>query len=66
MSSVHRIKRVHVEAGAREHPQSARILNKLKSLPVEEVRPSEEGRQGAGSSNMERRPSGCSLFRGSS
>ncbi len=54
MSTFPHIKRVLVEVGAREHPQSHRILNNLKSLPVEEVRPHEEDREGPVSSNMDK------------
>jgi spore photoproduct lyase len=52
--SVPHIKRVHVEAGARDYPQSSRILNKLQGLPVEEVRPDDESREGPASLDMEK------------
>ncbi|MGD8228137.1 MAG: DNA photolyase [Desulfobacteraceae bacterium] len=54
MNAVHHIKRVHVEAGARMHPQSRKILSKLKGLPVEEMNPQEESREGTGTLNMEK------------
>lgn len=55
MSSVPPIKKLCVEAGAREHPQCRRILNKLKGLPVEELQPAEEIKAGPpGSLNMEK------------
>jgi spore photoproduct lyase len=55
VSSLPHMKKVHVEAGARGYPQSTRILNKLRGLPVEEVRPGEESRKGPpGSLNMEK------------
>lgn len=54
MRSVLHIKKVLVEEGARDYPQSSRILTKLKGLPVEEVRPSDEAREGPASLNMEK------------
>lgn len=54
MTSVRHIKKVLVEAGAREHPQSARILNKLKDLPFEDVRPNDEDRKRRASLNMDK------------
>lgn len=54
MRFVRHIKKVFVEEGARDYPQSSRILNKLKGLPIEEVRSSDEARGGPASSNMEK------------
>jgi spore photoproduct lyase len=52
--SLGHIKKVLVEAGARGHPQSDRILKKLKGLPVEEVGPNDEGSKGHGSLDMDK------------
>ncbi len=54
MRSVRHIKKVFVEVGAGEHPQIYRILNKLKGLPAEEVRPHGEGTERRTSLNMDK------------
>ncbi len=64
MKAVRQIKQVLVEEGARDYPQSSRILKRLKGLPVEEVRSSDEARGGPASSNMEKETLRLLSFRG--
>ena len=48
------IKRVNVEEGAGDYPQTSRILNRLDDVPVERVSPDDETREGPASLRMEK------------